>query len=111
MKRKIKLQVRRWGMALLLAPALGLCLNTTWEVPGNRSVAFAAATAPFDALQFNFDAQHSGSNSRETVITPANAGSLRRLYQVRLPAVADGVPALLTAVSTPTGTRDLLFVT
>ena len=94
MEGNLKQQARRCRLALFLALALGLCLNITADFRGRGSVAFAVATVPFDAFQFNFDARHSGSNTSETTITPANAGSLRRLYQVRLPAVADGAGGL-----------------
>ena len=64
-----------------------------------------------DWLQFNFDARHSGSNTQETRITAANASTLTFLFQVALPAIADGAPAYLSGASTPGGIRDLVFLT
>ncbi len=74
------------------------------------SVTHAAAPA-YNWLQFNSDPQHSGANSSEKTILPGNVSALKRWYQATLPGVADGAPAFLSAVSTPGGVRDLLFVT
>ena len=62
-------------------------------------------------LQFNFDSRHSGASPLETRITPANVSSLTLLFQVTLPAIADGAPAYLSGVTTPGGVRDLVFLT
>jgi outer membrane protein assembly factor BamB len=71
----------------------------------------AAHGAPVDWSQFNFDPQHSGNNVSETIITRDNVGTLHPLYQVTLPDVADGAPVWLQSVTTPSGTKDLLFLT
>ncbi len=65
----------------------------------------------YDWLQFNGDARHSGSNTRENIISPANVNKLGVLFQVSLPNVADGAPAYLADVPTAAGMRDLVFVT
>src|SRR5438132_442384 len=70
-----------------------------------------ASVHAYDWLQFGGDAQHSGRNTAETVITPNNVSALVQKYQVTLLATADGAPVFLEAVSTPMGTKDLLFVT
>ncbi len=75
------------------------------------AAADAAAAAPYDWLQMNGDPQHSGNNTQETVLGPSNVASLQFLYQVSLPAAADGAPVALSSVATPGGTRDLLFST
>ena len=64
-----------------------------------------------DWLQFDFDAQHSGINPAETFITRSNLYELHRLYQVTLPSAVDGAPVFLAGVATPSGRKDLLFVT
>src|SRR2546430_13413253 len=74
------------------------------------SLPIASAHA-YDWLQFGGDAQHSGRNTAETTITPSNVSALVQKYQVTLPATADGAPVFLDSVSTPMGTKDLLFVT
>ncbi len=61
--------------------------------------------------QFNGDAQHSGADTQETLISPATVSRLRLLYEVSLPGAADGSPVYLSAVATPTGTRNLLYLT
>lgn len=71
----------------------------------------ASQPRPYDWLQFNGDAQHSGNNTRERLISPATVLTLRRLFRVRLQGVEDGVPVVLTKVHTARGTRDLLFLT
>src|SRR2546430_240099 len=74
------------------------------------SLPIASAHA-YDWLQFGGDAQHSGRNTAESTITPNNVSALVQKYQVTLPATADGAPVFLEGVSTPLGTKDLLFVT
>ncbi|HLX27990.1 MAG TPA: PQQ-binding-like beta-propeller repeat protein [Casimicrobiaceae bacterium] len=64
-----------------------------------------------DWLQFDGNAQHSGNNSMETLLDRSNVAALTLKYQMTLPAIADGAPVLLQAVSTPSGVKDLLFVT
>jgi hypothetical protein len=66
---------------------------------------------PYDWLQFNGDASHSGSNILENKISVRNVGQLQKLYQVTLPGIADGAPVYLSNVYTANGVRDLIFVT
>src|SRR5438876_10437937 len=76
------------------------------------AISFPIAPAhAYDWLQFGGDAQHSGRNTAETVITPSNVSSLTKKYHVTLLGTADGAPVFLETVSTPLGTKDLLFVT
>ena len=65
----------------------------------------------YDWLQFGFDSQHSGNNTREGVINAGNVSSLKRFLHVSLPSTADGAPAFLSGVVTATGTESLVFVT
>ncbi len=65
----------------------------------------------YDWLQFNGNPQHSGNNTMETIINARNVDRLVKLFQVILPAVADGSPAYLSSVRTPNGLMDLIFVT
>jgi hypothetical protein len=81
--------------------------------------AATAAAAPIDWLQFDFDSRHSGNNPQETVIHPGNVATMHLVpgYPVSLGTLVagadteDGAPALLTDVSTPSGTRNVLFLT
>ena len=70
-----------------------------------------ATAHPCNWPQFNFDASHSGNNTKEVFLSKANVPSLTRIFQASLPAVADGAPVFLGRVPTPDGIRDLLFVT
>src|SRR5436305_226284 len=96
---------------LLLATFLG----------GLTQPAHANPDQPYDWLQFDGNAQHSGINEQETIITPENVGQLHVLFQVSLktPGLAatndretvDSAPVYLSAVTIHPGeTRDLLFV-
>jgi hypothetical protein len=67
--------------------------------------------AAYDWLQFNGDAQHSGNNTKEIMISKNNVSSLAQLFQATLPDVADGAPVMLSGVSTAGGVKDLAFVT
>ena len=65
----------------------------------------------YDWLQFDGDSRHSGSNTLETIISPANVNQLHLLFQATLPAVVDGAPVYLNGVATSTGIHNLVFVT
>ena len=75
-----------------------------------RTASEARAATTYDWPQFNGDAQHSGNNTHETVLSAGNVASLTQLFQVTLPAAADSAPAVLTSVATASGVHDLLFV-
>jgi len=62
-------------------------------------------------LQFAGSSSHQGNNSSESTLTTANVSGLHQLFQTTLPSTADGAPAFVENVSTPGGTRNLLFVT
>ena len=70
----------------------------------------ARGATAYDWPQFNGNARHSGNNTSETTLSTANVAQLKQLFQVTLPAVADGAPAVLTSVTTAGGAKDLLFV-
>ena len=106
-------------LVLLVAGSLTLVRNPAHA----HSPALPAAPQPYayfpflfrfpayNWLQFNFDSRHSGNNTLEGRLSPANVATLTLLFQVTLPAVADGAPVYLSDVTTPTGVRDLVFVT
>jgi hypothetical protein len=70
----------------------------------------AALASASDWPQFDLDARHSGVSLQETSIHRGNVSTLHVLYNVVLPSVADGAPAFLSGVSTPSGVKDLLFL-
>jgi outer membrane protein assembly factor BamB len=81
-------------------------------VPVQDTAAFAcSAGAAYDWPQFGFDAAHSGNNAVETTVSRGNVASLAQVFSVHLPEIADGAPILAAAVQTPSGAKDLLFVT
>ena len=71
----------------------------------------APPASPYDWLQFNGNAAHTGNNVAETIIAVGNVASLTQKFQSTLPGTADGAPVLLQGVTTPAGVKDLLFVT
>jgi outer membrane protein assembly factor BamB len=80
-------------------------------LPCSRFSVAAESVPAYDWLQFGGDPQHSGNNTAETALTPANVSALVQKYQVTLQATADGAPVFLEDVATPAGLKDLLFVT
>src|SRR5450759_3213784 len=92
--------------------------KSAWLPFGSRFVALSLGLllnylllTGYNWPQFNGDSQHSGSNTQERFISPENVSRLKLLYQVNLPGVADGSPIYLSAVSTPAGTKNLLYMT
>jgi outer membrane protein assembly factor BamB len=65
----------------------------------------------YDWPQFNGNPQHSGNNTQEATISPANVAQLQRIYQASLPGVVDGAPVYLNSVNTAQGVKNLIFVT
>jgi outer membrane protein assembly factor BamB len=65
----------------------------------------------YDWLQFNLDSQRTGQNNLEWRISRGNVSSLKTLFRVPMIDLADGAPVYLGGVSTPSGTRDLIFAT
>jgi outer membrane protein assembly factor BamB len=61
--------------------------------------------------EFDYNSAHSGDNPGDPAIGKGNVSQLRLSVQVTLPGVADGAPAFLAGVNTPSGPRDLLFLT
>ena len=62
-----------------------------------------------DWMQFGYDAAHSGFNPAETLLSASNVAKLATLYHVSLPSSIDSAPVYLSSVSTPSGTKNLLF--
>lgn len=68
-----------------------------------------APVCSYNWLQFNGSPQHSGSNLKETQITPANVSQLKRVFQVTLLSSIDGPVAYLSGVATASGPRDIVY--
>src|SRR5512135_1253169 len=67
-------------------------------LPEGRTQVQAASS--YDWPQFNFDAKKSGFNTQERALTLENVRNLGMLFQVKLPAIADGAPVYLSGVET-----------
>ena len=77
----------------------------------NNYQSFSKRNNSYDWLQFNFNSQHSGNNTKEATINRKNVNKLKMLYQVSLPSVADGAPVYLSNVKTKSGNENIIFVT
>ena len=69
----------------------------------------APHAAKYDWLQFGFDETKSADDTAETTVNLGNVTHLSTLFSVPLTDAPDGAPVELSDVSTPTGTRDLVF--
>jgi hypothetical protein len=99
------------GPAPVDLPVQAAPIRAGLAVTLTHTLYFPFVGKPADWLQFGYDTAHSGVNPNEAVITQANVATLRLGFQVQLRAIADGAPAYLHGVVTPSGLRDLLFVT
>jgi len=113
---------RHLGLLLKLALITLYVSVSTIGIPVTQATAAPSSTIStylpvllrypaYDWLQFNGDASHSGNNLLETSLSSSSIGSLKLLFQVSLPGVADGTPVFLSDVNTPTGFHDLVYVT
>src|SRR4051812_14870556 len=59
--------------------------------------------------QFGYDGAHSGLNPNETALNRNSVAGLTRVFIATLPGVADAPVVYQPGVSTPGGTRNLLF--
>src|SRR5260370_5308065 len=61
-------------------------------------------------LQFSFDQEKTGTNPNETILTPANGGNLKQIFTFKTSSMVDGAPVYLSSISTPSGVRNLRFI-
>lgn len=64
-----------------------------------------------DWLQWGYDPAHSGNNPHEAAINRDNVSRLQRAYAVNLQGEVDSAPVYARGIATPSGIRDLLFMT
>jgi outer membrane protein assembly factor BamB len=105
------LQQRDHFPILKIAGIIALLLGVIFGFSPAEGGTQLHTASSYDWLQFNFDSKKSGFNTRESILTLQNVRNLRMLFQVKLPAIADGAPAYLSKVQTHLGTKDLLFIT
>lgn len=67
--------------------------------------------AAYDWTQFGYSQQHTSNNTQESIINSGNVSQLQKLFQVALPAGADGAPVYLENTTTAKGVKNLIFVT
>ncbi len=65
----------------------------------------------YDWLQFDFNPQHNGNDTKERKITRQNVGKLHQLFKVSLFSIADGAPTYLSNVKTRFGIINMIFIT
>jgi hypothetical protein len=70
-----------------------------------------SAASAADWLQWGYDPAHGANNPDEATIGTANVAQLARRYQITMSANANVAPVLARAIDTPSGSKDLLFVT
>ncbi|HEV3357994.1 MAG TPA: PQQ-binding-like beta-propeller repeat protein [Pseudonocardiaceae bacterium] len=71
--------------------------------------AAAPHAAKYDWLQFGFDESKSANDTAESTVGLSNVTQLKQLFSVPLTDAPDGAPVALSNVTTPTGSRDLVF--
>lgn len=106
--------IRRGGAAfrvfvllLALAALLAACASQTpISDPGLRPT-----PATSDWRMFGYDSVRSGVNPAPQAISATTVGTLTKLWQARLPGVADSSPILLHALPFSGGARDVLYLT
>lgn len=90
--------------------ARGSLAHRSWLVAVVAIVVLAAGCR-VNWRQFGGGPAHGGNATGESTLTTANVAGLHLLWQATLPATADGAPAYLDAVTTPSGTKRVAFVT
>jgi Cellulose binding domain/Carbohydrate binding module (family 35)/PQQ-like domain len=97
----------KWVMFVLIVCSL---ITSAENFQGKPALA-ATSASEYDWPQFGLNEEKSADNTLETTINLSNVAKLTPLFHVPLPSSPDGAPVLLTNVSTPSGVRDLVFVT
>jgi uncharacterized protein (TIGR03437 family) len=101
-------------IVFLFIPTLLLLLALTLIRPPAATTAaktYSPDITTYDWLQFNGNAQHSGNNTQERLISPGSVSALRLAFRVTLPSASDGSPVYLSGVTVAGGKRDLIFIT
>ncbi len=107
MRARVTKEKIGWLLTLAALVALAGCSQT----PPIHNPGLKPAPARHDWTQFGYDAARSGTNTTEAALSTATVAGLTKLWQVRLPDVADSSPILLHALPFPGGARDVLYVT
>ncbi len=73
--------------------------------------ALGNTAAAADWLQWGYDPAHTGNNPDEHQVSAANVAQMTRRYDITLPDNVDSAPVYAGGIQTPSGVRDLLFLT
>lgn len=99
-------------VAMLLALAMTLLAGCAGQRPPVSNPGLQPQAATSDWRMFGYDPARSGVNpAAGTPLTQKTVGALSKLWQARLPDVADSSPLLLHALPFPNGPRDVLYLT
>jgi outer membrane protein assembly factor BamB len=97
-------------LRLLLVAGAGLALTACGGSHHGKPSGASASRVGGNWARFGYDAARSNTGPRQTGITAANVGSLRR-QRVRLPGTADSSPIYLRGARVRGRRHDLFFVT
>ncbi len=113
MAKRVQLFLHDWITRFSVTPFILIIFIGVFagRFTGTTESPAKAERSSYNWLQFNFDQQHSGNDTKEVEISASNVSRLHRLFRVSLPDVADGAPAYLSNVHTAEGTASLLFLT
>jgi len=95
--------------AAAIAAALGGSATAPAPSPAQPTPAPAPSPAPGDWTTFGFDSSRTADNQAETLLGPANAGSLRLSWSHDLGALAETQPLVVTGVMVAGLRRDLVI--
>ena len=84
---------------------------TRFILPALFASFFCGTAGAADWLQWGYDQTHTGNNVDESTISVDNVSQLTRRYQVTISSNANVAPVFASSIGTPSGTKDLLFVT
>jgi len=84
---------------------------TRFILTGVFASVFCTTADAADWLQWGYDQTHTGNNVDEVAIGAGNVAQLTRRYQITISANANVAPVFASSIETPSGTKDLLFVT
>jgi len=111
-KKKIEGHSKKISVAIVTGILLVSLLFVVQRVTSPSSnVIDTQAAAQIAWPMFDGDAQKSGVNTSETIVTTNTVKSLKQLWQTTLPEASDGSPIYLSNVTTQQGFKNLIFIT
>jgi hypothetical protein len=111
MRLRLRSHWRALALLAMIATFAEGCSPTQLFTPPISNPGLQAPPASGDWLEFGVDPARSGVNPSDTALSSANVDKLTKLWQARLPDVADSSPILLHALPFASGSRDVLYLT